>query len=164
MARYREQHEHQQAREFLDAMAGTFAIVLFGVTLLGVVAAPLIVMIVAPGFIGEGGDLDLASLMLRFTFPYLLFVSLTAFAGGVLNTYGHFGVPAFTPVILNVVLISAAIWLAPALEQPGMALAYAVFIAGVLQLCFQLPFLARIGALPRPKWFPGHAGVRRAFN
>ena len=164
MARYREQRHHDDAREFIDAVSGTFGIVLFVVTLVGVIAAPLLVLIVAPGFVGEGGDLDLAALMLRFTFPYLFFVSLTAFAGGILNTYGRFGVPAFTPVLLNVVLIAAAIWLSPRLEQPIMALAYAVSIAGVCQLLFQLPFLARIRALPRPKWAPQHAGVKRAFK
>ncbi len=164
MARYREKHEHDEAREFIDAVSGTFGIILFVVTLIGVIAAPLLVLVVAPGFVGDGGDLDLAALMLRFTFPYLFFVSLTAFAGGILNTYGRFGVPAFTPVLLNIVLIAAAIWLSPRLEQPIMALAYAVFLAGVCQLLFQLPFLAKIHALPRPKWAPRHAGVKRAFK
>lgn len=161
MARYRQNHAHNEAREFVDSVAGTLGIILFVVTLVGVLAAPILVAIVAPGFIGTDGRFDLATLMLRFTFPYLFFVSLTAFAGGVLNTYGRFGVPAFTPVILNIVLIGAAVWLSPRLDEPGMALAYAVFIAGALQLLFQLPFLARIRALPRPKWSPGHAGVRR---
>ncbi len=164
MARYREQHTHDEVREFVDSVAGTFAVILFAVTLIGVIAAPLIVIAVAPGFVGDGGNLDLAAVMLRFTFPYLLFVSLTAFAGGILNTYGRFAVPAFTPVILNVVLISGAVWLAPRLNEPGMALAYAVFLAGLLQLLFQLPFLAQLGTLPRPRWAPGHAGVKRAVK
>ncbi|MDH3748364.1 MAG: murein biosynthesis integral membrane protein MurJ [Gammaproteobacteria bacterium] len=164
MARYREQHDHDDAREFVDSVAGTFGVVLFGVTLIGVVASPLLVLLVAPGFVGDGGDFDLAALMLRFTFPYLFFVSLTAFAGGILNTYGRFGVPAFTPVILNIVLIAAAIWWSPQLEEPGMALAYAVFIAGLCQLLFQIPFLARIRALPRPKWAPKHDGVKRSVR
>ncbi|TFG41909.1 MAG: murein biosynthesis integral membrane protein MurJ [Chromatiales bacterium] len=164
MARYRENHNHDEAREFIDAVSGTFGIVLFLVTLVGVIAAPLLVLVVAPGFVGDGGDLDLAAVMLRFTFPYLFFVSLTAFAGGILNTYGRFGVPALTPVLLNIVLIVAAIWVSPHLDQPIMALAYAVFIAGVCQLLFQLPFLAKIHALPRPKWLPGHEGVKRAFK
>ena len=164
MARYKEQYGHDEAREYVDAMAGTFGAVLFLVTLLGVIGAPALVLIVAPGFVGDGGDFDLAALMLRFTFPYLFFVSLTAFAGGVLNTYGRFGVPAFTPVILNVVLIAAAVWAAPLLDRPIMALAYAIFVAGVFQLLFQLPFLARIRAFPRPKWRPRHDGVRRAFR
>jgi putative peptidoglycan lipid II flippase len=164
MARYRERHHHEDAREFVDAVAGTFGLILFLVTLAGVVAAPLLVAIVAPGFIGEDGRFQLATLMLRFTFPYLFFVSLTAFAGGILNTYGRFAVPAFTPVILNVVLIACAIWLAPMLEEPGMALAYAVLIAGVCQLLFQVPFLLRIRALPRPRWAIGHEGVRRVMT
>ena len=161
MARYRERHTHSEAREFVDAIAGTFGIILFLVTLGGVVAAPLLVAVVAPGFIGDDGRFEIATLMLRFTFPYLFFVSLTAFAGGILNTYGRFGVPAFTPVILNVVLIACAVWLSPLLDEPGMALAYAVFIAGVLQLLFQVPFLLRIRALPRPRWAIAHTGVRR---
>ena len=161
MARYREKHSHEEAREFVDAVAGTFGLILFGVTLVGVIAAPVLVAIVAPGFIGDDGRFEIATLMLRFTFPYLFFVSLTAFAGGILNTYGRFGVPAFTPVILNVVLIAGAIWLSPLLDEPGMALAYAVFVAGLMQLLFQLPFLVRIRALPRPKWGAAHEGVRR---
>jgi putative peptidoglycan lipid II flippase len=131
------------------------------VTFIGVIAAPLLVLIVAPGFVGEDGRFDLATAMLRFTFPYLLFVSLTAFAAGILNTYGKFAAPAFTPVILNVVLISCALWLAPLLDEPGMALAYGVFLAGVVQLLFQIPFLAKIHAVPRPRWRPSHEGVRR---
>jgi len=164
MARYREKHDHDDACEFIDAVSGTFGLILFVVTLVGVIAAPLLVLVVAPGFVGEGGDLNLAALMLRFTFPYLFFVSLTAFAGGILNTYGRFGVPAFTPVLLNVVLIAAAVWLSPRLAQPIMALAYAVLIAGICQLLFQLPFLAKIHVLPKPKWAPGHEGVKRAFK
>lgn len=161
MARYRERHEHGEARELVDSVAGTFGLLLFLVTLAGVIAAPLLVLLVAPGFVGEDGRFDVATAMLRFTFPYLFFVSLTAFAGGILNTYGRFGAPAFTPVILNVVLIAAAMWLAPQLEEPGMALAYGVFFSGIIQLLFQLPFLARIHAIPRPRWQPAHAGVRR---
>jgi putative peptidoglycan lipid II flippase len=164
MARYREKHSHSEAREFVDAVAGTFAIILFVVTLIGVVAAPLLVAIVAPGFIGDGGDFELATMMLRFTFPYLFFVSLTAFAGGILNTYDRFAVPAFTPVILNIALIAAVYYLAPTLEEPGMALAYAVFAAGVIQLLFQVPFLMQIRALPRPKWNWRHEGVQRSMR
>ncbi len=164
MARYREKHSHDEARDFIDSVAGTFSIVLFLVTLIGVIAAPILVLVVAPGFVGEGGDLDLAALMLRFTFPYLFFVSLTAFAGGILNTYGRFAVPALTPVLLNVVLIAAAVWISPQLDEPIMALAYAVTFAGIVQLLFQLPFLAKIGVKPRPKWAPQHAGVKRAFK
>lgn len=161
MSRYKERREHDEAKELIDAVAGTLGLILFGITALGVIAAPLLVIAVAPGFIGENGRFDLATAMLRFTFPYLLFVSLTAFAGGILNTYGRFAVPAFTPVILNVVLIASALWLSPLLDEPGMALAYGVLLAGIVQLLFQLPFLAQIDTLPRPRWRPAHAGVRR---
>lgn len=164
MAAYRERHSHDEARAFVDATAGTFAVILFVVTLIGVIAAPLLVAIVAPGFITGGGDFDLATMMLRFTFPYLFFVSLTAFAGGILNTYGRFAATAFSPVLLNVVLIAAVYWWAPRLAEPGMALAYAVFVAGILQLLLQLPFLMRINALPRPRWQPSHDGVRRSMR
>ena len=161
MARYREKHDQAEAKQLVDAVAGTLGLILFLISLVGVIAAPILVAIVAPGFIGEDGRFDLATAMLRFTFPYLLFVSLTAFAGGILNTYGRFAVPAFTPVILNVVLIAGALWLAPNLAEPGMALAYAVFAAGLIQLLFQIPFLARIHAVPRPRWQPDHPGVKR---
>lgn len=164
MASYRERNSHAEARELVDATAGTFAAILFVVTLIGVIAAPILVAIVAPGFITGGGDFDLATMMLRFTFPYLFFVSLTAFAGGILNTYGRFAATAFSPVLLNVALIAAVYWWAPRLAEPGMALAYAVFVAGILQLLLQLPFLIRIGALPRPKWQPSHEGVRRIMR
>jgi putative peptidoglycan lipid II flippase len=161
MAQYREKNNHREARQLVDAVAGTLGLGLFIITLIGVVAAPLLVVVVAPGFVGDDGRFDLATLMTRFTFPYLFFVSLTAFAGGILNTYGRFGAPAFTPVILNVVLIGSAIWLSPRLGEPGMALAYGVLLAGVAQLLFQIPFLAKIHAIPRPVWRPKHEGVRR---
>lgn len=161
MARYKENHDHAEARELVDAVAGTLGLLLFVVTLAGVVAAPLLVLIVAPGFVGEDGRFDLATAMLRFTFPYLFFVSMTAFAGGVLNTYGRFAAPAFTPVLLNVALIAGALWVAPNMDEPGMALAYAVLIAGIIQLLFQIPFLAKVDAVPRPKWNPRHPGVKK---
>lgn len=161
MARYKENGDHEESRQLVDAVAGTLGLILFVVTLIGVVAAPLLVLIVAPGFIGDDGRFDLATAMLRFTFPYLFFVSMTAFAGGILNTYGKFAAPAFTPVILNIVLIASAMWLSPQMEEPGMALAYGVFVAGLVQLLFQIPFLAKIHAIPRPRWRPEHPGVRR---
>ena len=161
MAQYRAKNDHSQARQLVDAVAGTLGLGLFVITLIGVIAAPLLVLIVAPGFVGDDGRFDLATAMTRFTFPYLFFVSLTAFAGGILNTYGRFAAPAFTPVILNVVLIASAMWLSPRLAEPGMALAYGVLVAGVVQLLFQVPFLAKIHAIPRPSWRPRHEGVRR---
>ncbi|MEE9552544.1 MAG: murein biosynthesis integral membrane protein MurJ, partial [Gammaproteobacteria bacterium] len=116
------------------------------------------------GFIGDEDKYDLAVHMLRITFPYLLFISLTAFAGGILNTYGRFAVPAFTPVLLNVSLIICAIWLAPHMETPVTALAWGVFIAGAVQLLFQLPFLLRLRLFPKPKVDRNHEGVKRILQ
>jgi putative peptidoglycan lipid II flippase len=145
-------------------VAGTLGGVLLVVTLIGVVAAPILVMVFAPGFVGTEGKLDLAAEMLRLTFPYLFFISLTAFAGGILNTYGRFGVPAFTPVLLNVALISSALWLSPYLPEPVVALAWGVLIAGVVQFGFQFPFLRKLKLLPKARWAPKDEGVRRIMK
>jgi putative peptidoglycan lipid II flippase len=120
-----------------------------------------VIMVFAPGFADDVSKQALATEMLRLTFPYLFFISLTAFAGGILNTYERFGVPAFTPVLLNISLIVCALWLAPHMERPIVALAWGVFIAGVAQLAFQLPFLARIKLVPRPRLNSRDPGVKR---
>src|SRR5690606_33176647 len=136
-------------RELVDKTAGTLAVVLFGVTLVGVIAAPILILVFAPGFAGDEDRHGLATDMLRLTLPYLLFISLTAFAGAILNTYRRFAVPAFTPVLLNVVLIVFAAFVAPVMERPGIGLAAGVLAAGIVQLAFQAPFLVRLGLLPR---------------
>ncbi len=160
LADYRE-HRRAELREFIDRMAGSFAAVLLLVTTLGVAGAPLLILGFAPGFHDDPGRAALAEEMLRITFPYLFFISLTAFAASLLNSAGRFAVPAFTPVLLNLALIGGALWLSPRMEEPLMGLAWAVFVAGVVQLAFQLPFLARAGLLPRPRPGFGHPGVRR---
>jgi putative peptidoglycan lipid II flippase len=161
LSEYHSRRDEAEVKMLVDSVAGTLGGILFLVTLAGTLAAPLLVMVFAPGFIGEAQKFDLTVQMLRITFPYLLFISLVAFAGGVLNTYGRFGVPAFTPVILNLCLIGAAVWLAPLMAEPVVALAWGVFIAGVVQLVFQLPFLKGLRMLPRPRWRPHDEGVRR---
>ena len=161
LTEYKERRSFAELRDFVDHVAGTLGAVLLAVTLLGVVGAPLLVMLFAPGFIGAEGKLELAGEMLRLTFPYLLFISLTAFAGGILNAHNRFGVPAFTPVLLNLSLIGCALWLAPLMERPIVAVAWGVFIAGVVQFLFQLPFLHRLKLLPRFRFAPRDEGVRR---
>lgn len=148
-------------RQLTDAVAGTLGLVLFVITLIGVVAAPLLVAGFAPGFLSDDKTFELTTLMLRFTFPYLMFISLTALAAGLLNTYGRFAVPALTPVILNVCLISFALFVSPLFDRPTLALALAVLVAGIAQLAFQLPFLARLKLLPRPRWGWHDSGVRK---
>jgi len=145
-------------------VAGTLGLVLLGVTVLGILGAPLLVSVFAPGFLRDAVVFDLAAGMLRITFPYILLISLTAFAGGILNTHQRFGVPAFTPVLLNLSLIACAWWLSPLLDQPITALAWGVLLAGVAQFAFQMPFLARLRLLPRFRPAPKDEGVRRVLR
>lgn len=162
-AEYRATRSEREVRELLARVSGTLAAVLFVLTVVGVIAAPILVIVFGTGFATEDGPVALATTMLRFTFPYIFFISLTALAGSVLNTFGRFAVPAFTPVLLNLILIAAAIWLSPhfAEGRQTLALAIGVFAAGVVQLAFQLPFLIRAGLLPRPRLGFGDAAVRR---
>lgn len=160
----RSNESEAEVRALVDVVAGTLGAILLALTVVGVVAAPVLILVFAPGFAGAGGQFELSVDLLRLTFPYLLFISLTAFAGGILNTYGRFAVPAFTPVLLNICLIGAALLAAPQFQRPEMALAVGVFVAGAVQLAFQLPFLARLGLLPRPRWGWGDAKVRRIIR
>ncbi len=154
----------QEVKQLTDAVAGTLGGVLLLVTAIGVVAAPLLIMLFAPGFVGEDDRFELASGMLRITFPYLFLISLTALAGGILNTYSRFAIPAVTPVFLNLSLIGAAIWLSPQMEVPVTALAWGVLIGGVVQLLFQIPPLLRLGMLPRPRFRWHDSGVRKIIK
>ncbi|MGM0678091.1 MAG: murein biosynthesis integral membrane protein MurJ [Pseudomonadota bacterium] len=160
-AEFREQRGQRALKDLVDHVSGALTLVLFITSLLGVIAAPLLISVFAPGFHGEDGRHALATDMLRITFPYLLFISLTAMAGGILNSLGRFAVPAFTPVFLNLSLIAAAVWGAPHFQQPVMALAWGVFVAGAVQLAFQVPFLMRHGLMPRPRLRRTHEGVKR---
>ncbi len=161
---YRERRGQAALKSYVDDMAGTLSAALLVVTAVGVLAAPVLVLVFAPGFGDSAGQRELAAEMLRLTFPYVLFISLTAFAGGILNTYERFGVPAFTPVLLNLSLIGCALYLAPMLDSPIVALAWGVLIAGIAQLAFQLPFLVRLGLLPRPRFNLRNPGVRRTIR
>ncbi|MEQ8798670.1 MAG: murein biosynthesis integral membrane protein MurJ [Salinisphaeraceae bacterium] len=160
----RSQGSKAEVQALIDVVSGTLAVILLGITVVGVVAAPLFILIFAPGFVLTDGPGPLAAELLRWTFPYLLFISLTAMAGGILNTYGRFAVPAFTPVLLNLCLIGAALLLAPRLAQPELGLAIGVFLAGLAQLIFQVPFLWRLGLLPRPRWGWRDSQVRRILK
>lgn len=164
LSEYREQRSAAELKRFVDDVTGTLGLVLLVVTALGILAAPWLVLAFAPGFTDAPGQQLLATDMLRLTFPYLLFISLTALAGGILNTFGNFGVPAFTPVLLNLSLIGCAFWLAPQLDRPIVALAWGVLLAGVAQLAFQWPFLARLGLLPRPRFSTRDPGVWRILR
>jgi putative peptidoglycan lipid II flippase len=151
LAQYKALGGRESVRLLVDRTAGTLGVSLVLLTAAGVLAAPLLIMDFAPGFLSESGQLELAAQMLRITLPYLLFIALTALAGGILNSHGRFAVPAFTPVLLNLALIGAALWIAPQMANPIIALAWGVLVAGVAQLALQIPALWRLGLLPRPR-------------
>lgn len=157
--------------QFIARISGTLGVVVTLVTILGVVGSPVVAAIFGAGWFVDymqGGPaaakFEPFALMLKITFPYLFFVSLTGLSGAILNTLNKFAVAAFTPVLLNVAIISCAIWLAPQFANPGFALAWGVFIGGMVQLLFQIPFLYRAGVLIKPQWGwndPKVAKVRR---
>jgi len=160
----RDQEGQDEVKELINVVAGTLGVILIGITLVGILAAPLFIWLFAPGFADSPSQFALASDLLRITFPYLMFISLTALAGGILNTYGQFAIPAVTPVFLNICMIGAALVLSPLFQRPEIALAIGVLVAGAVQLAFQIPFLIRIDRLPRPRWGWANVRVRRILR
>lgn len=154
----------KELKALIANVCGTLAAILLLITTLAIAAAPLLTLLFAPGFADEPEKYALATDMLRITFPYLFFISLTAMAAGILNTFGRFAVPAFTPVLLNVCLITAALLFTRYFDPPIMAVAWGVFFAGLVQLLFQLPFLWKLGLLPMPRWGWWHAGVKKIIK
>jgi putative peptidoglycan lipid II flippase len=161
---YREKRSREELQDLLDHVAGKLGGVLLLITIIGCIAAPGLVYLFAPGFTQDPGRFQLTVELLRVTFPYLFFIALVAFSAGILNSYGQFAVPAFTPVLLNLCLIAAAYWFAPLFQEPLMALAWGVFAAGVLQLLFQFPFLLKLRLLPRPRLARHHEGVSKILR
>jgi len=144
-------NNEQEIQDVINHIGTKFLKILIIITLVAVIAAPILIFMFAWGFYfnEDKTQFYLASDMLRITFPYLLLISLTAFSGSILNTYNKFAVPAFTPVLLNISMIFCAVFLSEYLEQPIMALAWGVFIGGILQLGFQIPFLLKINKIPK---------------
>ncbi|HCZ15182.1 MAG TPA: murein biosynthesis integral membrane protein MurJ [Accumulibacter sp.] len=164
LGEYKNRRGADETRQLVDRVVSLLFLVVLTVTLLGMAAASLLVYISAPGFTDDPEKFALTVQLTRITFPYILFMSLVALAGGVLNTWSRFAVPAFTPVLLNVSFILMALYAAPHFEPPIMALGWAVFLGGALQLAFQLPALRRIGMLPRFSLTLRDEGVRRIFR
>ncbi len=164
LSEYRSTRSIADVRELINAVAGSLGGFLTLLTVAVIIAAPLVAVPIAYGFTDEPTKFQLFVDMLRITFPYLLLVSMTAFCGAILNSYGRFAVPALTPALLNLSLLACAFFLAPYLAVPEMALAWGVLLAGVIQLLFQLPFLGRIGLLPIPNLKPRHEGVARIMQ
>ncbi len=164
LSEYKEKNSQTELKVLINHVAGTLGLILLLISILGVILAPILIYIFAPGFINDSVRFDLATQMLRITFPYILFISLTALSASILNTFNRFAVPAFTPTLLNLSLIVATLWLAPKLDQPVVALAWGVFIAGVAQLVFQIPFLYRLGMLPKFSLNGAADGVRKIIR
>src|SRR4029453_13636750 len=164
LAEVKERRGEEATKLLVDHVAGTLAAALFVVTAAGVLEGPLIMYVTAPGFAASPAKFGLTVGLLRITCPYILFISLTALAGGVLNTYSRFSVPAFTPVLLNLSFIVFGLWLAPYFDPPVRALAWAALVGGVVQLAFQAPFLAKLGLMPRFRLGLRDEGVRRVLK
>ncbi|MDP1537186.1 MAG: murein biosynthesis integral membrane protein MurJ [Burkholderiales bacterium] len=164
LAEYRNQRGAAETKLLVDRVATTLFLVVLLVAILGVVGAPLLIYVSAPGFAADADKFALTVMLTRITFPYILFMALVALAAGIFNTWSRFALPAFTPVLLNLSFIGMALLAAPYFDPPVLALAWAVFLGGVLQLTIQLPALRRIGMLPRFDFAPNDPGVRRVLK
>jgi len=159
LSEYRKQRTFGEVKNLVDHVAGRLSLILVLVTVIGVISAPLLGTLFAWGYRDAPDKFALLVEMLRITFPYILLISLTGFAGSILNTYGRYAVPAMTPIFLNLTLIACALLLSPLMAEPIVALAWGVLIAGIIQLMFQLPFLHHLRLVPRPALKPKHEGV-----
>jgi putative peptidoglycan lipid II flippase len=162
---YYNRRGHDETKLLVDHVTALLALALFAVTLIGIVGAPVIIYCTtAPSFVKDVDKFNLTVTLLRITSPYIFFISLVSVAAGILNTYNKFWVPAVAPILLNVCLIGGALWLAPNFDQPVVGLAWAWFIAGIVQLAFQIPFLKKIGMLPSFRFSLKDEGMWRVFK
>jgi putative peptidoglycan lipid II flippase len=164
LTEYKTTKTHAEVQILISRVFGCLMTVMSLLTFMAMVAAPAVLYIYAPGFHNDPEKFDLAVDMFRLTIPYLLFMSLTAFASSILNSYGSFSTPAFAPVLLNITMIAGAWWLTPYMAEPIMALGWAVVVAGILQLVIQIPELWRKNLLIPPKIDFKHEGVDRIMK
>jgi len=161
LSEYRTKRSQEDLKNLVDLVAGCLGSALMLVTVLCVIGAPLLAFVFAPGFYANPEKFELLTSLIRITFPYLMLISLSGFAGAILNSYDRFAIPAFTPVLLNISMIFAALVAAPWFSSPAFALAWSVLIAGVFSFFFQLPFLRQVHLLPAPKINWQDPGVKR---
>lgn len=160
LARYRRERP-EEFHAFVAAIAGNLTVAVVAVVVLGILLAPGLIALFAPGFRGAPEQFALATGMVRITFPYLGFISLAALAAALLNAHHRYAIPAFTPVLLNLTLIAAMLFAADLFDEPVFALAWGVLVAGIVQLAFQFPALARLGLIVAPRPNLQHPGVRQ---
>ena len=163
LAEYKNRSGPGDTKTLIDAIATVLFLALVVAAALGMAAAPIIVYLTAPGFAAEPEKFATTVQLLRITFPYIVFISLVALSAGILNTWNRFSVPAVTPTLLNVAFIIGSLFFADYFDPPVLVLAWAVFIGGALQLAYQVPFLARLGLLPRWRLDFSHPGLRRVL-
>ncbi|NIG87585.1 murein biosynthesis integral membrane protein MurJ [Serratia symbiotica] len=164
LAEYKSQQGEQATRTFIAYVSGLLTLVLAIVTVLGMLAAPWVIYITAPGFVDTPDKFALTSALLHITFPYILLISLASLVSAILNTWNRFSIPAFAPTLLNLSMIGFALFAAPYFHPPVLALAWAVVVGGVLQLGYQLPYLRKIGMLVLPRLTLREAGVWRVMR
>jgi putative peptidoglycan lipid II flippase len=168
LAEYKNKQGEAATKELVGHVATVLSWALLITCALGVAASPVIVYFIATGLKSEPAAFDVSVVMTRIMFPYIGFMSFVALAGGILNTWREFRIPALTPVLLNLSFIAASLFVAPHLEQPVYALAFAVFVGGILQIAIQIPALRKIGMLPRialnPRQALADAGVQRVLK
>ncbi len=164
LAEYKNKRGEAETHRLVNHVASALGLAVLLVSILGAIASPLIIYATAPGFSADASKFELTVQLTRITFPYIFFMSLVALAGGVLNTWSRFAIPAFTPVLLNLSFIAMALVAAPYFDPPVLALGWAVFIGGLAQLALQLRPLAKIGMLPRFSLDFSDPGVRRILK
>ncbi|KKZ56746.1 murein biosynthesis integral membrane protein MurJ [Haemophilus haemolyticus] len=168
LAEYQKSGDINKTREFIGKVSGTLGGLVSIVTILAMVGSPVVAALFGMGWftdwMNDGPDahkFEQASLLLKITFPYLWFVTFVALSGAVLNTIGKFGVMSFSPVLLNIAMIATALFLAPQMDNPDLALAIGIFLGGLLQFLFQIPFMKQAGLLVKPKWAWRDEGVTK---
>ena len=164
LAEYKTKQSQDETVDFARYVAGLLGFILLCITIIGIIAAPIIIRLSAPGFVNNPDKFALSISLLRITFPYILLISLSSFVSSLLNAYNRFSIPAFTPVFLNLSMIAFALFASPYFKEPITALAWGVFVGGVIQLGFQLPFLHKIGFLRFPKLSFHNTGVNRVLK
>ena len=164
LAEYKTQQGEEATRTFIAYVSGLLTLILALVTALGILAAPWVIWVTAPGFVDSPEKFELTSALLRVTFPYILLISLASLAGAILNTWNRFSVPAFVPTLLNVSMILFSLFLTPYFNPPIMALGWAVLAGGLAQLLYQLPHLKKIGMLVLPRINLRDSGVWRVMK
>lgn len=162
LSEYKEKNSFEETHTFIRHVSGSLIFILLIITILGITFSPVIIHIFSIGL--DPLRYHYATEMLRITFSYLMLISLTAFCGSILNCYGYFSIPAFTPALLNILLIFTAVFIAPHLTIPVFSQAYGVLIAGLVQLIFQWPLLIKLKLFPWPKLNWTDPGVKRILK